>query len=795
MKDEDKTKGRIIAELQQIRQRVTELEQAEIAWQSTETSLRQSEKNLQTMLNSIGDAVIATETNGKIIHMNPVAEKLTGWKMDEAEGKPLSEIFRIFNSQTRKKAENLVSQVIDSGKIVRLVNHTMLISKDGREYQIADSSSPIMDAEKNITGMVLVFRDVTEAYKIQEKLQKSEEKLKQNLYELNAIINALPGIVTVVDTDFNVLVANDEVYKKFGQGSLSEVIGKPCYATRKGLKQPCPQCALVEAFKTGKTISRISTPEEEEQMGIATKSYAIPLKDENSVIWRGVEVIMDITDIRNIEENLKKSEEKYEVLVNGMRDTVWVIDFDGKFIDMNSAAIEILGYSREELLSMGPADIDSNLGAGTIEDLIIEMPSDKFQVFETTHTTKDGRPIPVEIQSCMVKYHGKNAILSIGRDITERKQAEKERLKLKKFESVGVLAGGIAHDFNNLLTGLFGNIEMAKMFLPANDKSYKFLESAGQSMESATHLTNQLLTFSRGGDPIKETLSIAEVLTETAQFSLRGSNVKLQTNIALDLWTVEADKGQLSQVISNLVINAQQAMPGGGIITLTAENIKTSKSRYVQITVHDEGMGIAPQYLDEIFDPYFTTKQKGSGLGLAVTHAIIHKHNGTITVYSTIDQGTTFTILLPASKAGERTISGETSDAINSEPVSPVHILLVDDEETVRDVLGAMLKKMGHQVSHAGAGQEAIAKYRSAQKNNLPYDAVITDLTIPGEMGGEAVAKEILAINPRAKIIVSSGYANDSIMANYKTYGFQGRVVKPVRYAALKNVLEQVLKK
>ena len=255
MEDEDKTKSQLLAELQKMREHIAELEQAKIAWQSTETALRQSEENLHTLLNSIGDAVIATDSNGNVIRLNPVAEKLTGYKMNEAEGNPLSKIFRIFNSQTREKAGDLVNQVIDSGKITRLTSHAMLIARDGREYQIADSAAPILDAEGNITGAVLVFRDVTEAYKTQEKLQESEKKLKQNLDELNAIINALPGIVSVVDTEFNVLVANDEVYKKFGQKGLHEVIGKACYATRKGLEQPCPQCALLLAFKTGETIS------------------------------------------------------------------------------------------------------------------------------------------------------------------------------------------------------------------------------------------------------------------------------------------------------------------------------------------------------------------------------------------------------------------------------------------------------------------------------------------------------------------------------------------------------------
>jgi len=794
MKDEDKTKEQLLTELQKMRQRVTELEQSKTAWQSMENLLRQNKNNLQAMLHSVCDAVIATDSDGKSIYMNPESETHIGWKMNGAEGKPLSKIICVFNSQAREKADHLVSQLIESGKIAGLDSFPLRIGREGREYHIADASFPIRDAEKKIIGTVLVLRDVTEADKIQEKLKEKEEKLKQSAAELHAIINAIPGIVSVVDTDFHVLVANDEVYKRFGQGNLSEVLGKPCYETRKGLKQPCPQCAIVEAFKTGETISRISTPEEEELMGMATQSYAIPLKDENGRLWGGVEVIMDITNIRKTEEDLKKSEEKYRALINGMRDTVWVIGFDGKFMDTNKSAIEILGYSREELLSMGPADIDSNLSADDIMNLIQQMPSDKIQVFETTHTTKDGKPIPVEIQSSIVQYQGKDAILSIGRDITDRKQAEIERLKLKKLESVGVLAGGIAHDFNNLLTGLFGNIEMAKMFLSEDHKSYKFLESAGQSMESTTHLTTQLLTFARGGDPIKETLSVAEVLTETAQFSLRGSNAKLETNMAPGLWTVEADKGQLSQVVSNLVINAQQAMPDGGTVTLSVDNVEISKARYVQITVHDEGVGIAPQYLDKIFDPYFTTKQKGSGLGLAITHSIIHKHNGKITVDSAISQGTTFTILLPASEAEGEARPGKTSEKINRVSVSRFHILVLDDEKTVRDVLGVMLENMGHRVSYAETGQEAIAKYRNAQLNNTPYDAVITDLTIPGEAGGEAVAQEILAINPQAKLIVSSGYATDSIMANYGAYGFQGRLMKPFRFEEIKRVIEEVLK-
>ena len=378
-------------------------------------------------------------------------------------------------------------------------------------------------------------------------------------------------------------------------------------------------------------------------------------------------------------------------------------------------------------------------------------------------------------------------------DLTERKQAEEEILKLRKLESLGVLAGGIAHDFNNLLTGLFGNIEMAKEFLPADHKSHKFLETAGRSMESATSLTTQMLTFAKGGDPIKETLSIGAVIAETAQFSLRGSNVKLQTNTVSDLWPVEADKGQLSQVVSNLVINAQQAMPDGGTITISGENVATSAGRHVQITVCDEGIGISPQHLDRIFDPYFSTKQRGSGLGLASTYSIITKHNGTISAASKLNEGTIFTICLPATDKKERTKPEDSLVKIGSTPVVAAHILVLDDEELVREVIGIMLEELGHKISYAVQGREAIKKYQEAWQNNSQYDAVITDLTIPGGMGGQEAAEEILKINPQAKIIVSSGYATDPVMANYEDYGFHDRVVKPYRFMELKKVIERVM--
>lgn len=313
-------------------------------------------------------------------------------------------------------------------------------------------------------------------------------------------------------------------------------------------------------------------------------------------------------------------------------------------------------------------------------------------------------------------------------------------------------------------------------------------------MERATGLTQQLLTFAKGGDPIKETLSLEGVITETAKFSLRGSNVKLQLDIDPKLWLVDADKGQLSQVVSNLVINAKQAMPGGGSVMISAVNIKTAAGKQVQISVQDQGVGVAPQHLDKIFDPYFSTKQQGSGLGLASCYSIISKHNGTIVATSELNRGTTFTIILPAVEEQKEQSVAVATDLLTTDSVADsARILVLDDEELVQQMSGSMLEEMGHQVDHAVDGEEAVEKYRLAHEEGREYDIVICDLTIPGGMGGREAAQKILKIDPQAKLIVSSGYATDSVMANYAEYGFQGRVAKPYRFVELQTVVQQVL--
>ncbi|MFC1886872.1 PAS domain S-box protein, partial [Thermodesulfobacteriota bacterium] len=363
----------------------------------------------------------------------------------------------------------------------------------------------------------------------------------------------------------------------------------------------------------------------------------------------------------------------------------------------------------------------------------------------------------------------------VNQDITERKRLEEELLKAQKLESVGILAGGIAHDFNNILTMIIGNVSLAKMQVKPKDEIFDLLHEAETASTRAQTLTKQLLTFAKGGSPLKETASIKEIIEESSLFVLRGSKSRCEFSIAQDLRPVDVDTGQISQVINNIVINADQAMPGGGTIQVAAENLiiedrhglPVKPGGYIKIFITDQGVGIAEKHLSNIFDPYFTTKQEGSGLGLATSYSIIKRHEGHITVESQLGVGTTFHIYLPASdkivpeKEEVKLIKGHG------------RILVMDDETSLRKMVGKMLEKLGYESEFAKDGAEAIRMVKEAKESEKPYDAVILDLTVPGGMGGKETIKKLMEINPEIKAIVSSGYSDDPVLSNFQEYGFE----------------------
>jgi len=380
-------------------------------------------------------------------------------------------------------------------------------------------------------------------------------------------------------------------------------------------------------------------------------------------------------------------------------------------------------------------------------------------------------------------------------------KANEELIKTKKLESVGVLAGGIAHDFNNMLTVILGNISLAKKSINSKQRSFNRLTNAEKACWRASSLTQQLLTFSKGGMPVTQIISISEIIKEAVSLALSGSHLRCEPGIPNNLAFVEVDESQIHQVLINLILNARQAMSNTGTLKIWAETITLAPKNtislkegpYVRICVQDEGVGIPEEHLQTIFDPFFTTKPSQSGLGLAVSYSIIKKHNGHITVESKPGTGTTFSIYLPAKQASADQLPIRKKTTGKSPAIGKQRILIMDDEEPVRILAVDMLADLGHEPEAAKDGEEAVKKFKIAKAKGKSFHLVIMDLTVAGGMGGKEAMRKLLKIDSNVKAIVSSGYSNDPILSDFKKFGFKGMLTKPHQISDLNEAVNRVL--
>ena len=523
---------------------------------------------------------------------------------------------------------------------------------------------------------------------------------------------------------------------------------------------------------------------------------------DNALLYR--ETQAELGRRQEAEMQLAAEKERLSVTLYSIGDGVVTTDVGGNIVLMNKAAESLTGWAQDEACGQAVTDVFSLRNepplASDKDPVGAVLKAGEVTLLAQTArlTARDGMDRFVAATGAPIRDRAAAIVgtVLVFRDISEQQAMEQELSKARNLESIGLLAGGIAHDFNNILTALLGNIALAKMYAEEDQRVVEVLGEAEKAFWRARDLTQQLLTFAKGGAPIKKEASLTDVVADTVSFALRGSNVSYELAIADDLWAANFDPGQISQVVNNIVINAKQAMADGGSVRIAARNLQLQKPSaiplpegpYLELTIADTGVGIPEKYLARIFDPYFSTKQEGSGLGLATAYSIVKKHEGHIDVKSKLGAGTTFTIYLPALAHAQPLAAGADQDIV----FGSGRLLLMDDEEQIRRTAAALLGQLGYEVALAADGETALALYREAAAKR-PFDAVILDLTVPGAMGGKECLEALRAMDPSVKAIVSSGYSTDPVMAAYRKHGFAGVVAKPYQLAELSRVVRDVV--
>ena len=559
----------------------------------------------------------------------------------------------------------------------------------------------------------------------------------------------------------------------------------------------------------------------------------------NKVNWgRGGAIIVTLRDVsehHRAEQRLADEKEQLAVTLRSIGEGVITADTEGRLMLINGVAEHLTGWTQAEVAGKSTCEVlrlAYTTGGEPCEDYVTRVLQTETPVEVSKNLllrSRDGRERLIVLTATPIRGQGGQikGVVTIFRDSTREQKREEELQKASRLESVALLAGGIAHDFNNILTTLLGHIALAKNHAVPPETVISTVE---KGCLYATDLTRQLLSFAKGSVPNRRVEPISEIIQESVEFGLHGTRLRCAFDLPGDLFPVEVDRSQIHQVINNLVINAVQATRESGILRVSAHNVgitdeqpvaTLAPGRYVQISIQDSGSGIAPEHLSRIFDPYFTTKEAGSGLGLASAYSTIKKHDGLLQVESEVGRGTTFFIYLPAHEPrAELALPMMTqlptapmpitlSDTMNTRRVENLppsvsvttapdqsrgkYILFMDDEEILQELVSAMLSYLGYEVVCAADGVEAIEHYRRALADQRPFSAVMVDLTIPGGMGGFETVQRLRAIDPGVKAVVSSGYSNDPILANYKLHGFSGVIAKPYQMAELDKVLQEVI--
>jgi PAS domain S-box-containing protein len=757
---------------------------------TNESKLNESNKKYKSLFENLPSAFayheIILDSNNKpvdyrFIEANPMFEQMLGMKAKDIIGKTVVEILPGIEKDPADWIGKY-GKVALSGEQLVFEDYAVLLDKWFR----ITAYSP----KKNFFATTVT--DITEEKKIQDQIKESEIKFSKAFM-------ANPNLFAITKLDDGIFMdINDSFVTTLGF-TRSEVIGQSAATlnilsleSRNNLKNMMLRDRIISNFEIN-----FYTKSGKKHIGLFSAEL-INIRNENCLISS----LNDITDQRQIEKQLKEKEEKYKNLVETSTDLIFSEDLEGKLIYVNPAFSKTLGYSKEVFLHQNtshlihPEDLEEVIKAKqlllagkTIRNVEyrIKAMDGQYHYFST-----NASPL-FDSEGNVREFYG------VGRDVTEVKIMELERLQSQKMDSVGILAGGLAHDFNNILVGVLGNVTLIQHSEEnLSSKILEMLDNISEAAKKATNLTRQLLTFSKGGAPIKKAENIEKIIGFSMKLVMSGSKSICRFLPHGEIPPVDVDVGQIEQIINNLLLNADQAMRYGGIITIALSQIQIKEldkeimlkpGSYVKISISDQGTGIPPHVQEKIFTPYFSTKPKGTGLGLATAYSIIKKHDGKISFFSRENVGTTFNIFLPVSKLAVKIDEKETEIILSKRG----KILVLDDNGTILKLLKKMLLKLNQKVDLVTDGVHVIQKYEEALQRLDPYDIVIMDLTIPGGMGGKDTIEALLKIDPNVKAIVSSGYFTNPVIANFSKYKFKGVLQKPFTFNDIKIILSKWL--
>lgn len=749
----------------------------------TAEALRESEELLDNIL--LASAVgIAHAVDRKIVWANESIVEMFGFtKADQYVDQDTAILYS--SAEEYRRVGNAVYEQQKTGRTMEL--DTRFKRHDGTLFDGYVKVNSL-DQHDSTKGVLVSIIDITKRKQIENELRDSQNMLK-------TILQNMPGGVLLIDENYRICQVNNRTCEITGY-SEKEIVGQLCdIICPKGFSSK--KCPIWSGGKDGFTgMDTAVKCKDGGENPILKNAQRIIVNDKMYIL----ENFQDISARKQAEQALVESESRFRELAEMLPEVIFETDTNLNLTYANQHAFELFRYSVEDFeQGLNGLDMIELKDRDRVKDnLARRMRGEELGTLEYQALRRDGSTFPMLFRaSPIVKEAELFGFRGVVIDISERKRIEEELQKIEKLESIGVLAGGIAHDLNNFLTGIVGNISLAMMYDDSREKDMRLAEAEKACMQ-VKDLTHQLLTFSKGGAPILQTAKIGDLLRDSANFTLRGSNAVCEFDIPDDLWPTEIDENQMGQVINNLIINSQQAMPGGGVITISTKNVEVDKASglplepgvYIKLSIKDRGTGIPADHLQRIFDPFFTTKQAGNGLGLATCYSIIEKHSGYIAVESQMGVGTTFHIYLPASPNG----TAVEARAMKKKLVmGEGKILVMDDEKHVRDTAASMLSGLGYEVITAIDGTEAIEIYKEAMVSDKPFGAVIMDLTIPGGMGGKEAIQKLMEIDQAAKAIVSSGYSSDPVLSNFRKYGFMGFIPKPYKMQELSEVLGEAM--